>query len=219
MRFEMTGNGKLTRRTLLGGSAMAGAALGFAPRRSDAALDEFRPGEQLRAAVIGCGGIATHHARVNFAPRFKVFAVCDVDRQRAELYRNVAPDAKTICLDYRELLDRDDIDVVFVCTPDHWHTKITVDALRSGKDVYCEKPLTFSVDEGRLIQQVLDETMQILQVGTQQRSDPNFQTAVALAQSGRLGAVRRVTAAIGGGPVGGPFAAMDPPESLVGPGS
>ncbi|KAA5538727.1 Gfo/Idh/MocA family oxidoreductase [Roseiconus nitratireducens] len=170
--------------------------------------------DRLTAAVIGCGGMATIHAQHQLEPHFHIAAICDVDQTRAEAYRAVAPDAEVVGPDYRDVLERDEIDVVFVTTPDHWHAKITVDALRAGKDVYCEKPLTFSVDEGRVIESTLAATDRILQVGTQQRSDPNFQTAVALARSGRLGAVRKVTVAIGGGPAGGPFASRPVPSGL-----
>ncbi|WP_182868096.1 Gfo/Idh/MocA family protein [Rhodopirellula sp. JC639] len=202
------------RRFLHHSLAACGVASSALSRAGTVAANEVDTKEPLRGAVIGCGGIASHHARVNLAPHFKITAICDVDRQRSDAYKSLVPEATTVCVDYRELLDRDDIDVFFVCAPDHWHTKITVDALRSGKDVYCEKPLTFSVDEGRLIEKVVRETGGVLQVGTQQRSDPSFQTAVALARSGRLGAIKRITAAIGGGPTGGPFKSTPPPESL-----
>ena len=75
--------------------------------------------------------------------------------------------------DYRKLLDRKDIEVVTIVTPDHWHTKIAIDAMRAGKDVYCEKPLTLTIDEGKQICKVLKETNRVFQVGTQQRSEMN----------------------------------------------
>ena len=73
--------------------------------------------------------------------------------------------------DYRKLLDRKDIDVVTIVTPDHWHSKIAIDAMQAGKDVYCEKPLTLTIDEGKQILKVLNETGSVFQVGTQQRSE------------------------------------------------
>lgn len=189
---------------LLAGSAPGPAARGAAQGKA----------EPLSAAVIGAGGIARHHAS-QFGSLFRLVAVCDVDRQHRDEYnQKFAQGTAVTCGDYRELLDRGDIDVFFVTTPDHWHTKIVVDVLRSGKDVYCEKPLTLTVDEGRAILRALNETGRILQVGTQQRSDHRFQQAVALARSGRLGAVRRVTVAIGGAPAGGPFAKAAVPAHL-----
>ena len=173
------------------------------------------PSDQLSAAMIGAGGIGCHHAAHNLPPFFRLKAVCDVDQNRLQSFNDQFCGGKAITTgNYCELLDRDDIDVVFVCTPDHWHTKISIEALRSGKDVYCEKPLTLTIEEGNLIRRTLAETKRVMQVGTQQRSDPKFQTAVALARSGRLGKVKRITAAIGAGEAGGPFASSEPPPQL-----
>ena len=117
--------------------------------------------------------------------------------------------------DYRRLLDRKDIDVVTVSTPDHWHSRIAIAAMKAGKDVYCQKPLTLTIDEGRRILKALEQTGRVFQVGTQQRSDvKGFQTAVALCHLGRIGKIRRVTCAIGGGPSGGPFKKTPPPKGL-----
>lgn len=97
--------------------------------------------------------------------------------------------------DYRKILDRDDINAVLIGAPDHWHTKIAVEAMLAGKDVYCEKPLTVTIDEGKLIERVVKETGRICQVGTMQRSDcdKRFLTAVALVKAGRIGTVKKVT--------------------------
>jgi len=102
--------------------------------------------------------------------------------------------------DYRRILDRKDIDAVMIATPDHWHTKIAVEALRAGKDVYCEKPLTLTIDEGKLIERVVEETGRVFQVGTMQRteSEQRFLQAVALVRHGRIGTVRKVTCGING---------------------
>ena len=87
-----------------------------------------------------------------------------------------------------------------IATPDHWHTKIAVEAMRAGKDVYCEKPLTLTIDEGKLIERVVDETGRVFQVGTMQRteSDGRFLLAVALVRHGRIGKVTKVTCGING---------------------
>ncbi len=205
---------RVNRRSFLQQAAVGtGAIAGFS--HHSIANESLPASDRLSAAVIGTGGIARFHAAHQFKPYFEIKAICDVDRASASFYnKTFAKDQAFVCSDYQQLLDREDIDVFFVCTPDHWHTKITVDALRNGKDVYCEKPLTLTIAEGRRIRDALSETDRILQVGTQQRSDPNFQTAVALARSGMIGKVKQITVAIGGGPVGGPFATEQPPAEL-----
>jgi len=102
--------------------------------------------------------------------------------------------------DYRKVLDRKDIDAVMIATPDHWHTKIAVEAMYAGKDVYCEKPLTLTIAEGKLIEKVVKETGRVFQVGTMQRteSDQRFLQAIALIRNGRIGKVTKVTCGING---------------------
>lgn len=102
--------------------------------------------------------------------------------------------------DYRRILERNDIDAVMIATPDHWHTKIAVEAMRAGKDVYCEKPLTLTIAEGKLIEKVVEETGQVFQVGTMQRSESGlrFLQAIAMIRDGRIGTVQRVTCGING---------------------
>ena len=142
-----------------------------------------------------------------------VVAVCDVDRTRAEAASDGGK--RTIYDDYRKLLDHKDIDAVTVSTPDHWHAKISIEAMRAGKDVYCQKPLTLTIDEGKRLCKVVKETGRVLQVGTQQRSgDGRFLEAVAMCRLGRIGKIHRVTCTIGHGPTGGPFQKTTPPSGL-----
>ena len=146
-------------------------------------------------------------------------AVCDVDRRHAERAKKdqrIGKEKADIYEDYRKVLDRKDIDAVIIGTPDHWHTKICIDAMKAGKDIYCEKPLTLTIDEGKKLGQVAKETNRVVQVGTQQRSDHNrvFLLAVAMVRSGRIGKIKKVTAAIGKEPPGGPFPATNPPTEL-----
>jgi predicted dehydrogenase len=102
--------------------------------------------------------------------------------------------------DYRRILDRADIDAVMIATPDHWHAKIAIEAMQAGKDVYCEKPLTLTVDEGKQIEQAVEATGRVFQVGTMQRteSDQRFLRAIALIRDGRIGTVTKITCGIGG---------------------
>jgi hypothetical protein len=121
--------------------------------------------------------------------------------------------------DYRKVLDRNDIDVVTIVTPDHWHTKIAIEAMKAGKDVYCEKPLTLTIDEGKQICKVLKETGRVFQVGTQQRSEMGPAVpdkAVAMIRDGRIGKVKKVTCAIGGSVPRGPLPEPMPPRTQLG---
>jgi len=153
--------------------------------------------------------------------RFADFAaLVDVDANvlgtnvgRTEERQGKKPDAYK---DYREILDRNDIDAVMIATPDHWHTKIAIEAMHAGKDVYCEKPLTLTIDEGKLIEQAVEQTGRVFQVGTQQRTEDNrrFLQAIALVRLGRIGAVRRITCGIGGMPDSPVIPVAPVPEGL-----
>ncbi len=148
-------------------------------------------------------------------------AVCDVDALHVDEGRDIATQRNrqrgvdlsvAMYEDYRELLERDDIDVVTIVTPDHWHTKIAIEAMQAGKDVYCEKPLTLTIDEGKQIIKVLEETGRVFQVGTQQRTEMGqlFLKAVAMVRDGRIGEVQKVTCDIGGSSDSGAIASRCP---------
>src|SRR5439155_26461224 len=115
--------------------------------------------------------------------------------------------------DYRKVLDRKDIEVVSVVTPDHWHVKIAIEALEAGKHVFCQKPLTLTLEENQLIRNACKKYKdKIFIVGTQQRSDRGlFLRAVNMVQKGLLGEMKTITVGINGGDVGGPFAKTSPP--------
>ncbi len=181
--------------------------------------DETRAkNDRPRLGLIGAGGQGSWDARG--ASRYGDFlAVCDVDKGHAGHAKDdqkIGKGKADAYEDYRKVLDRGDIDAVIIGTPDHWHTKICIDAMKAGKDVYCEKPLTLTIDEGKKLGKVAKQTGRVVQVGTQQRSDHNrvFLLAVALVRAGRIGKVKRVTAAIGGGPAGGPFSKETAPPEL-----
>ncbi len=154
-------------------------------------------------ATIGLRNQGWHITSKSF--KFADFvALADVDSNvlsenvaKVEKNQKKKPDAYK---DYRDVLARKDIDAVMIATPDHWHTKIAVEAMRAGKDVYCEKPLTLTISEGKLIEQVVKETGRVFQVGTMQRteSDQRFLLAVALIKHGRIGKVTKVTCGING---------------------
>ncbi|MBX7165550.1 MAG: Gfo/Idh/MocA family oxidoreductase [Pirellulales bacterium] len=126
-------------------------------------------------------------------------ALCDVDQAvLAEAAKKVEASngACRTYSDYRRLLDDPEIDAVVITTPDHWHAQMTIDACRAGKDVYCEKPLTLTVAEGRKMVAAARQTGRIVQTGSQQRSDELFQLACTLVRAGKIGRVERVEVGI-----------------------
>ncbi len=216
-----------TRRTFLQSASLASLATAAAPywfAPSSMAAQFRSPNDR---PVLGCIGTGDRWNAVG--PQAMNFsdcaAVCDVDRNHVEKGRETAlkkqskPGAeRTVEMfeDYRKLLDRKDIDVVTIVTPDHWHSKIAIEALRAGKDVYCEKPLTLTIDEGKQIRKVLEETTRVFQVGTQQRSEMalRFLHAVAMVREGRIGELKTVTCAIGGAPSSGEIPVAEIPKEL-----
>jgi len=149
-------------------------------------------------------------------PGVQFVAVCDVDRTHAEQAAAVVGRDCRTYRDFRELLQRDDIDAITIGTPDHWHTLIAIEAMRRGKDVYCEKPLTLTVAEGKALVRVSQQTGKVLQTGSQQRSEygGKFRLACELVRNGRIGRVQRIETRVGSNPVGGPFPTAQAPENL-----
>jgi predicted dehydrogenase len=140
-------------------------------------------------------------AIIGGAARFgDVLSVCDVDSRRSVSAKKRFGGKPVAHGDYRKALDNKDVDVVVIATPDHWHTKIALDALSAGKDIYCEKPLTLTIDEGKKLCKAVKESGRVLQVGTQQRSEYRsmFLKAIAIVQSGRIGKKITATCNIGG---------------------
>ena len=101
---------------------------------------------------------------------------------------------------YQDLLARNDVDAVVIASPDHWHALMAIDAVNAGKDVYLEKPLTFTIREGQALRLAVRDNNRILAVGSQQRSDPNFQHAVKLVQDGAIGRIQKINAYVGDPP-------------------
>jgi predicted dehydrogenase len=191
-----------SRRQFLQYSAAAGAA-GILLRPAHRAFGFQSANDRPVFATIGLRNQGWAITSKSF--KFADFAaLADVDAnvlgqnvENVEKGQGKKPDAYK---DYREVLDRKDIDAVMIATPDHWHTKIAVEAMLAGKDVYCEKPLTLTIDEGKLIEKVVKQTGRVFQVGTMQRteSDQRFLQAIALIRHGRIGRVQKVTCGING---------------------
>jgi predicted dehydrogenase len=181
---------KVSRRAFLHGSAAAAAGLALGPAATGAVLGA---NDVLNVGLIGTGGrcraLMKSLAKV---PKVRMAAVCDVYDAHLDLARKLADPKAFATKKYQEVLDRKDVDAVVIGSPDHWHVQMTVDACATGKDVYVEKPLTHNLDEGKAVVEAQNTHKRIVQVGTQQRSMPQFQKARDLLRSGRLGTVHKV---------------------------
>ena len=218
---------KPTRRGFLQTTAATsfGAYFSGVTASSAWAADFKSPNEQPGIAFVGTGiRYHTYHGKqaMKFGP---CIGIADVDGVQVGRAQQVAIDThrqkkRPIVIgaheDYRKLLDNKDVDVVVIGSVDHWHTKIAIDAMNAGKDVYCEKPLTLTIREGQQILEAEKKTGRVVQVGTQQRTEFNkrFAQAAAMMRDNRVGDVKRVTVCIGGSRDAVVLPKCDPPKSL-----
>lgn len=149
--------------------------------------------DRINVAIIGAGSIGTAHLRT-MVPQaeetnsIQVIAACDVYSKRREQARAIAKlDEKQVYLDYREMIARNDVDAVLIATPDHWHGQMTLDAIAAGKDVYLQKPMTYTIDEARKIAAAEASSGRIVQVGVQGTSEPSYKVAADLIAAGEIG--------------------------------
>ena len=208
-------------KTLPKGAAATALALGemqsaFARSLTTKRVDK---NSKLRYGLIGCGdlGRGWHLPSILNMADFEVRALCDVDKSHLDEAIAMVASAGGKAdgyNDYRELLDRNDIDVVQIVVPDHWHSLAAVHACEAGKDVYCEKPLSLTIAEGRAMSNAARRYGRVFQVGTQQRSDYRFHWACDLVRNGRIGTLKRVIATIGEGPAIGWEPNVSPPSGL-----
>ncbi len=210
-----------SRRRFLQTSAAAGAAFGVPLFWKKTASARTSAADRLTVASIGVGGSRGRFSQGGYiamkaAALGQTIAVCDVDQKHNDEFNAKFDNRLQMFTDYRDLLDKTKPDIVTIGTPDHWHVPIAIAALRNGADVYCEKPLTLTIEEGRQITQVVKETGRVFQVGTQQRSENEgrFLKAIAMVREGYLGKDVRAHVAIGGAPDEGPFEATQPPPEL-----
>jgi predicted dehydrogenase len=167
-------------------------------------------------ALVGCGGQG--RGDTNWAKNYgNVVAVCDVDaNQMEQAAKQFTVDGKAPAKfkDFRQVLERSDVHVVINGTPDHWHTLINLAAARSGKDIYSEKPLTLTIDEGKRLVGEVKKWGTIFQTGSQQRSDPRFRLACELVRNGRIGKLQYMWVGLPTGPREGPFSPQPVPAGL-----
>ena len=183
------------------------------------------PNEQPGIGFVGTGiRFHTYHGKqaLKHGP---CIAVCDVDSLQAGRALQVAIDQHRVAKrplvidafeDYRRVLDNKDVDVVVIGTVDHWHSKIAIDAMLAGKDVYCEKPVTLTIREGQQILETQKQTGRVVQVGTQQRTEfaKRFATAAAMVRDNRVGDVAEVNICLGGSRLCEPLPKATPPKTL-----
>ena len=190
-------NGKaagLRRRTFLA-QASAAVALPYVVRSSALGLaGTVAPSERITVGVIGTGGKGTGGMRNFMSVRgAQVVAVCDVQAgRRAKAAKLAKIPATSSYNDFRELLARSDVDAVLIATPDHWHVLISIAAAKAGKDVYCEKPLSNTVAEGRALADAVKRYGIVFQHGTQLKSRTGTRLACELVRNGRIGEIKQV---------------------------
>lgn len=201
--------------------AAAAAAVPYFWTSSNAAAQDKN--SKPTVAAIGVGGSRGRFNRggsiaMNASRLGQMIAVCDVDKKHTNEFSNKKQFGGKLneYVDYRKLLEKEKPDVVTIGTPDHWHVPIAIAALRSGADVYCEKPLTLTIHEGIQISKVVKETGKVFQVGTQQRTENNrnFLKAIAMVHLGYVGDSVNAHVAIGGAPGSGPFKSTPVPQDL-----
>lgn len=207
-----------SRRDFLRRTTIAAAARGVPPWFVTQSLDAAQPTRPLSAndkpgiALIGCGGMGRNDA--NLAAAFgNIVAVCDVDSKRAGAASQQFAGAK-VFNEFRKVLESDDVHAIINATPDHWHTLINLAAMKAGKDVYSEKPLTLTIDEGRRVVEAARKSQRVFQTGSQQRSDPRFRLACDLVRNGRIGKLKHIQVVLPVGRQGGPFATAPVPQEL-----
>ncbi|OJW26503.1 MAG: dehydrogenase [Planctomycetales bacterium 71-10] len=173
-----------------------GAAWAFPMVVSGRARGASAPSERIRLGFVGIANQGTNNLKDFLKrPGVEVVALADVDSKHLAAAAAIVEKAggrPSTSGDYRRLLDDPSLDGVVVSTPDHWHALITTDACLAGKDVYCEKPLSLTIAEGRRMVDVARATNRVVQTGSQQRSDANFRLACELVRGGRLGKIKEV---------------------------
>jgi predicted dehydrogenase len=176
------------RRTFL--QSAAGASAGLVAAGYSATAKGFAAHETISVGCIGtggrCQGLMKALARI---AGVRIVAVCDVWDVHQAAGLKLADAKANATKEYREVLDRKDIDAVLIGTPDHWHAPLTIAACEAGKDVYVEKPLTHELSEGAAVVQAQNKHRRVVQVGTQQRSMPQYQKALEIVRSGQIGKV------------------------------
>jgi predicted dehydrogenase len=208
---------KTTRRKFLKNTAIGAAAPMILSSSILGRAGAVSPSERITLACIGVGGMGTGNLRSFLQDeRVQVVAVCDVDSNHR---RNAAKLAglkdSDVYTDFREIVERADIDTVMIATPDHWHSLITTAIAKSGKDMYCEKPLAASIQEGRFVSDLIKKKGRILQCGTWRRSGIHTRKACELVRNGYIGDLKSIEVGVPGKfAIRGGYTGLEKPESV-----
>lgn len=196
---------KVTRKEFIKKSGLAVGLFSIIPAHVLGGGDHIAPSDKINMGFIGCGKqspiLSNYFLQL---ADIKMVAASDVDSVKLSKFQqrvNSFYEDGFICnghLNYEELLERDDIDAVVICTPDHWHAKPVIEALKSGKDVYCEKPLSHTVEEGRAMVQATRKYNRVFQTGSMQRSWSDFRQACEIVRAGYLGEISSIKVNVGG---------------------
>ena len=187
---------RISRRSFLKGSAATGAAVGLGLIGSHATTASPRvlgANDRIFIGVIGCGGKGTNHLKnlveMSKKPENKlaVVAVCDIYEPRKQRAKEIC--GRDLYHDYRKMLEQPHLDAVVIATPDHWHARQAIDAMEAGKDVYLEKPITYTWQEAKEVAATTARTGRVLQVGAQSCSDDRWWQANRLIKEGAIGKV------------------------------
>ena len=213
----------VTRREFLGLSALGLASLTILPSWAVNGV-RIAPSDRVVLGFVGLGqqGLSDFKS-FSTCPGVQVAACCDVDSLKRERFKrrveawqkslNVAPRCDMYEF-YEDVLDRKDIDVIEVATPDHWHALVAIHACQSGKDVYCQKPLAYTITEGLAVARAVRDNNRVFQIGSQQRSSKEFQDAIALVRAGKIGHIEKIYARVGEPPKPLDLPEMDVPGNL-----
>ena len=183
-----------TRRHFLG-AAGAGLGVPLLAHEAQQSPKKVQANDKIQIALIGCGGMGQGDAKTSTSTGLtKIVAACDCYDGRLEHMKEQYGSDIFTTKEYKEILGRKDIDAVIIGTPDHWHQPITIAALKAGKDVYCEKPMVHSVDEGHAVIDAQQQTNRILQIGSQRVSSVVYAKARDLFRQGAIGDLNMVEA-------------------------
>jgi predicted dehydrogenase len=197
----MLRNKGITRRDFVKGAAAAVIGAPYIVSSSALGLEgAASPSNRVTLGCIGVGGRGQYDMRELMKYGGQIVAVCDVESDVRERVRKLANvPASAAYNDFRELLERKDVDAVLVATPDHWHVLIGIAAVKAGKDVYVEKPLGITIAEGQAMRKAVEESKRVFMHGTEQRGMPDVRKMCELVRNGRIGELRTITVACPGG--------------------